>query len=116
LSLAKELGEESQACEARIHLGLAVALTVDADKGVALVEQGLESARHGHFRILEIAGELHLARIALASYDPPGTFAYLKRCTVLVAKTPVPLYQRTITELEQKAAELRATLEEKTWT
>ncbi|MBI5510848.1 MAG: AAA family ATPase [Deltaproteobacteria bacterium] len=106
LSIALELGEQAVVAEAQVHLGLVVALTIDPEAGAAMCEDGFRKAVRAGLREVEIAGELHLLRVAIARHDVAGAEVALQRCTVHLPHMRWPLFKDVYERLKAAAGAL----------
>ncbi|MBW2525329.1 MAG: AAA family ATPase [Deltaproteobacteria bacterium] len=106
LGIAIDIGDESVAAEARVHLGAAIALSLDPREGVDVCTEGTEQAARSGDREVEMAGALHLLRLAILQGDPATARVARDRCRALEFPLAMPLFAQTMHELERQAAEL----------
>ena len=105
LALAQEIGDETAAATAQVHLGAALAWTADPAEGVAMCARGRDMAvRVGH-KSAEMAAHLHLLKTALLRHDAAGTESALEECRAQKQALKMPLYGRLFDELQRAAAE-----------
>jgi tetratricopeptide (TPR) repeat protein len=108
LGIALDIGDESVAAEARVHLGAAIALSLDPRQGVEVCREGLAHAASAGDGEVEMAGTIHLLNIAIVQDDAAAADAARKRYEELGPRATLPLYVRAMKELEQRAATGRA--------
>ncbi len=106
MGLARDLGEELTVAEAHVHLGAAIALTEDPLEGTRLCREGCERVQKAGLRESELAGELHLMRIAITRKEARAARVAMEHCREHEAQLrSLPLFRRTFAELEKQVAE-----------
>jgi class 3 adenylate cyclase/tetratricopeptide (TPR) repeat protein len=105
LAVAQDIGDEVTVAAAQVHLGAALAWSVDPVEGVAMCTRGRDMAVRIGQKAIQVAGDLHLLKAALLQHDSPAAAKALTRCRAESGELKLPLLARVFQELTNTAPE-----------
>lgn len=106
LSLGEEMGDQQILCESLAHLGLAIGMTSDHERGTAMCAKGREQAQASGLREAALSADLHLLRLAVVGADAVGFRESLDRCRQAQAEIArFPLFVRVLDSCVRDARE-----------